>query len=108
MFALFKACPRQDSNLRHRLYESLQALLVVVPKGVLSWRFNAIRHQPKPRRVADSPTKHRPEAGVGRPWKNGSVAAFGLTVRRRAALFFTAFRSRRRRAHPDGIDQLSM
>jgi hypothetical protein len=34
---------------------------VVVPKGVLSWRYSAIRHQPKPRRVADSPTKHRPQ-----------------------------------------------
>src|SRR5271163_3681467 len=80
MFALFKACPRQDSNLRHRLYESLQALLVVVPKGVLNWRYNAIRHQPKPRRVADSPTKHRPQIDVGfrtrkpgKPWNGRQV-----------------------------------
>src|SRR5271163_3417751 len=94
MFALFKACPRQDSNLRHRLYESLQALLVVVPKGVLNWRYNAIRHQPKPRRVADSPTKHRPRVGVGfRIRKRGrlGMAAFR---RARAALYRSAARTR--------------
>src|SRR6476619_5358367 len=33
----------------------------VVSKGVVSWRYSAIRHQPKPRRVADSPTTHRPQ-----------------------------------------------
>ena len=33
----------------------------MVPKGVVSWQYNAIRHQPEPRRVADPPTKHRPQ-----------------------------------------------
>ena len=28
-----------------RLLEGLQALLAVVSKGVVSWRYNAIRHQ---------------------------------------------------------------
>lgn len=41
--------------------ESLQALPVAAPKAVMSWQFNAILHHPKPRRVADSPTKHRPQ-----------------------------------------------
>jgi len=36
----------------------------VVSKDVLSWRFSAIRHYPKLRRVADSPTKHRPQISV--------------------------------------------
>jgi hypothetical protein len=40
-------------------------LVIEVPEGVVSWRYNAIRHQPKPRRVADSPTKHRPRMDVG-------------------------------------------
>lgn len=48
--------------------ESLQALLAVVSKGVLSWRFNVIRHHPKPSRVADSPTKHRPQISVCYPF----------------------------------------
>jgi hypothetical protein len=47
------------------LGESLRALPVVALKGVLSWRFNAICCHLKPRRVADSPTKHRPQKGVG-------------------------------------------
>jgi hypothetical protein len=33
-------------------------------KGVVNWRYNAIRHHAKPRRVADSPTKHRPQICV--------------------------------------------
>lgn len=36
----------------------------MTPKGVLSWRFDAISHQSKPRRVADPPTKHRPQISV--------------------------------------------
>ena len=38
-----------------------QALLVVASKGVLSWLYRATGCQLEPRRVADSPTKHRPQ-----------------------------------------------
>jgi hypothetical protein len=45
--------------------EGVDELIVVVTlKGALNWRYNAIRHQPKPRRVADPPTKHRPQISI--------------------------------------------
>jgi hypothetical protein len=52
-----------------------------MPKGHLSWPYNAIGHQAKLRRVADSPTKHRPQiSGDGfwarkreKPWNGGQV-----------------------------------
>ena len=31
---------------------------------VLNWRYDANRHHPKPWRVADSPTRHRPQISV--------------------------------------------
>jgi len=76
----------------------------VVPKGALTWLFNAIWHHPKPPRVADSPTRHRPQEGVGHPFLSCSVTGAGLTARRRTGLCFcTAFRTRRRRAAPQWI-----
>src|SRR6478672_8756775 len=40
---------------------------MVALKGALSWCYSAIRHHAKPRRVADSPTKHRPQISLCHP-----------------------------------------
>lgn len=49
----------------------------MVSKDVLSWRFSTIRHHPKLRRVADSPTKHRPQLSVR---CRGGFAGWGRDV----------------------------
>ena len=49
---------------RDEVDESLQAHLVMVSKAALNRRYDAIRYHSKPWRVADSPTRHRPQISV--------------------------------------------
>ena len=54
---------------------------MVALKGALNWCYSAIRHHAEPRRVADSPTKHRPRIGDGFRAIRTSEASGGLTFR---------------------------